>query len=125
MAACYFLLSIGILLTTHICMDRVTSVSYFGVSEKKCPCFRLIGKDMDCCGDEHLLLRLDDDQRQAATLGLPAPQFVALLMLYTAYTGYEEVPDKVAFLSDNSHPPPEGDLYKIHCSFVFYDEQIG
>jgi len=126
MAVVYTCLSIGILQTTHICMGRVSEVSYFSVEEKKCPCFQSLGKDMDCCDDEHALIQLDDDQQLSGVKVLAAPLFVVIAPVHVDFASLASQPEKRHALTAKAPPPPREGLYKIHCSFVFYgDEELG
>lgn len=125
--ALYLLLSIGILQTTHICMGREASVSYFSTEEKKCPCYRLLGEDMDCCHDEHSLIQLDDDHQLQSVkqLSSPQPYFILALFKLDHAKSDASVKEYSPYIVNHFLPPKE-DLYKIFCSLVFYgDELIG
>jgi len=126
MAVVYTCLSIGILQTTHICMGRISEVSYFSVEEKKCPCYQTLGEDMDCCDDEHALIQLDDDQQLSYVKVLSAPLYVFIAPVHAPLALLESQPEKPDTLIADASPPPREGLYKMHCSFVFYgDEERG
>lgn len=125
-AVIYSCLSIGILQTMHHCMGRIAGVSYFSVDEKKCLCYQVSGKEMDCCHDEHALIQLDDDHQLASVKALSAPLFLVITQALPVFSINSTFSKEHGRLITDSSPPPREGLYKLHCSFVYYgDEEIG
>lgn len=117
----YALFSVGIIKATHFCMGREASVAIFSAEAKKCPCSLSAGEKDNCCDDAHELVRIEHEQKVVSVLSLAVPVWFELEKLYTAQLVAEQTssfkPDYL--VSDPS--PPGIPLFKIHCSFVFYD----
>ena len=123
MCILYLLFSVGIIKATHFCMGREASVAYFTAETKKCPCSLFTeGKD-NCCDDVHDLLKLDDSQKtlQSFQLHFPALTFLGDRCKNTLPAAIIASPQFTAS-SPDWQPPPKV-LYRIHCSFVFYDSE--
>lgn len=121
----YMLFSVGILKITHLCMGREASVSYFTFETPRCACSLFAGEKDNCCDDEHELLKLEDSQKGLSSFVLNIP---ALVCLGDIITTNAVSPGNIALrpkLSDSPQwlPPPKS-LFKIHCSYVFYDDRL-
>jgi hypothetical protein len=117
----YALFSVGIIKATHFCMGREASVVIFSSEAKKCPCSLFAGEKDNCCDDEHELVRIENEQKVISALSVALPVWFELEKLYTAqFVAAATTSSGSAHLvSDPS--PPGVPLFKIHCSFVFYD----
>jgi len=119
----YLVFSVGIVKATHFCMGREASVSYFSSSAQKCPC-SLFAKEKEgdhCCHDKHDLLKLRDSQKILSAFQLNLPLWALLGELYNFPSQVlYRAPTSFSDISGHNLPPPKI-LYKIHCSFVFYD----
>jgi hypothetical protein len=117
-------MSVGVAKTTHYCMGREKSTKIFSFESKKCPCSVFLPENNDCCNDEHVLLIVDDSQTQTLTLALPAPDLFQIGETYSA--GQEEILAYAStqYIKPDFSPPPKEPLFKINCSFVFYDHEL-
>ena len=120
----YLLFSIGIIKATHFCMGREASVAFFTTETEKCACSLFAGEKDHCCDDEKDLLKIENEQKVFSSLTLSLPEWMVLEKLYTeqliALYSAENIPDHV--LGDP--PPPSVPLFKVHCSFVFYEDKL-
>lgn len=119
----YLLFSVGILKATHFCMGREASVSYFTAEAKKCPCSLFAKEKGDCCDDEHALLKLENSQKNLKTFVLTLP---SLWLIGNVFEPSPEVfQNKVpVFKLDPEALPPPKILFRLHCSYVFYDDKL-
>lgn len=105
-------------------MGREKSTKVFSFESKKCACSAFLPENNDCCDDKHELLIVDDSQTQALSLTPPVPDFFQIGEIY------EDQPDKVfayastQYVKPDFSPPPREALFKINCSFVFYDDEL-
>ena len=122
--AVYLVLSIGILKATHFCMGREASVAFFTTESQKCVCSQYMGEKNSCCDDEQELVKLDSSQKIISVLSLNLPQWMVIEKIYTeqlvAFHTNQNT-DRPAFINDSPPPVP---LFKIYCSFVFYDDEL-
>ena len=121
LCALYLLFSVGIVKATHFCMGREASVTYFASSPQKCPC-SLFAKEKDnCCKDEHELLKLEDSQKTLPSFSLSVPVLTLLGDIYSHVLLPED--NETASIGDSpaDEQPPPKILFKIYCSYVFYD----
>ena len=104
-------------------MGREASVTYFASDPQKCPC-SLFAKEKDnCCKDEHELLKLQDSQKNLPAFSLSVPALTLLGEIYSQVLLSDD--NNVARSEDvpaDEQPPPKI-LFKIYCSYVFYDEK--
>jgi hypothetical protein len=123
MLGVYLLFSVGILKATHFCMGREASVSYFTAEAKKCPCTLFAKDESDCCNDEHSLLKLENSQKNLKTfsLSLPSLTLIGELSEFDSERLHVKLPVFTVFRS-GLFPPPKI-LFKIYCSYVFYDDK--
>jgi hypothetical protein len=117
----YTLFSVGIIKATHFCMGREASVTFFSSEAKKCPCSLFASEQNNCCDDAHELVKIENEQKIISGLSLALPVWFELEKLYTArlVAGDTSLSGSADFVNDPS--PPRVPLFKIHCSFVFYD----
>ncbi|MFZ6009099.1 MAG: HYC_CC_PP family protein [Bacteroidota bacterium] len=120
----YLILSVGILKSTHLCMGRKASVTYFTSESKKCPCSCYRQESASCCDNEHDLIRIKDEQKIIPAFSLNIRELFQLEELYVRqYLAYLS-PEPSVTAVDNQHAAPPGvALFKVHCSFVFYDDE--
>ena len=124
-AAVYLLFSVGIIKATHYCMGRKASVTYFTGETKKCPCSLFANEKNSCCDDEHDLIRIEDDQQSISAYTLDVPRLFILEDLYieryiAAFIQQNQIPEEIEV--DTS--PQSTELFKVHCSFVFYEAEL-
>jgi hypothetical protein len=119
----YLLFSTGVVKATHICMGRKASVAYFTAETPKCACARFAGEKDTCCDDEHELIKLQDSQNAIPVFILSAPALIELRDLFQTEVITKNGLDVFSEFSTVSHSPPRS-LFKLHCSFVFYDREF-
>lgn len=120
----YLLFSVGILRATHFCMGREASVSYFTTESKKCGCSIYAEEKNDCCDDEQDILKLDKEQKTISKLSLNVPEWMLLEKLYTERFVAFNTTETAAGFDTTDPSPPDIPLFKFHCSFVFYDDEM-
>jgi hypothetical protein len=130
LAAIYLLFSVGVMKATHFCMGREASTSFFSAESKKCPCSLLAkekgkGERDGCCDDSHEVIRLKDDQKVIIGYTIRVPQLYILEDLYTErFIACLFTRDQSSRIPQSNPAPPKIPLFKINCSFVFYDSEI-
>jgi hypothetical protein len=119
----YLLFSTGVMKATHICMGRKASVAYFTAETPKCACALFAGEKDTCCNDKHELIKLQDSQNALPVFILSTPALIELRSLSET----EVIPEiRLSVFNEFptfSHSPPKR-LFKIYCSFVFYDREF-
>ncbi|MBL7839897.1 MAG: hypothetical protein JNJ75_07150 [Cyclobacteriaceae bacterium] len=120
----YLLMSVGVAKTTHYCMGREKSTKVFSFESKKCPCSAFLPQNNGCCEDEHELLIVDDFQTPAPSLAPPVADFFMIEEILKLDTKVEIAYTSTRFIQQDFAPPPKEPLFKINCSFVFYDEEL-
>ena len=117
----YLTLTVGVVQTTHYCMGRVKSQVLFSYESIKCPCFEVskYGK-LDCCNDEHQILKIDDDHAASTVVSL-VPAFFEMGEALYAVVSLEKDHDKLTVAKESPPPPPPVPLFAKHCSLIFYD----
>jgi hypothetical protein len=123
----YLTLSVGVAKTTHYCMGRESSSQLFSFRAKPCVCEIWSKKTDSCCDDDHELIKIQSEQSQVAVLGLLAPEFFEVGALYTELfsAGDRVCVLTAAFEQALEDPPPTREpLFKMHCSFVFYEDDL-
>jgi hypothetical protein len=122
-AAAYLLFSIGVFKSTHYCMGRASSVTYFSSESKKCVCEAYGGEKHGCCDDEKELIQINDDHQPVITYHLGIPHIYVLGDLYTEQLVAEApVEARIQNLS-STEPPPPLPIFKRNCSFIFYESE--
>lgn len=67
LAICYLIVTCGVVVNLHYCMDRLASFELFGGKVDKCgKCGMDFHKDNNCCKDEVQFVKMKDDQIKAA-----------------------------------------------------------
>src|SRR5688500_15784674 len=82
-AAIYLLFSVGVMKSTHFCMGREASVTFFSAESKKCACSLFSTEKDSCCDDEHEVLRVENDHQHVTAYTIHLPQLYILEDLYT------------------------------------------
>ena len=120
----YLLFSIGILKATHFCMGREASVAFFTTEAEKCACSAFATAEDGCCDDEKDLLKIETEQKSISQLILNLPEWTVLEKLYTEQLVASHFPAKANGATFSDSPRPPVPLFKVYCSYVFYDELI-
>ena len=77
-----------------------------------------------CCDDEHELLIVDDSQTQTLCLALAAPGFFEIGQIFQEQSEQVIAYASTQYFCDDFSPPPKEPLFKINCSYVFYDDEL-
>lgn len=105
-------------------MGREKSTKVFSFESKKCPCSAFLPANNDCCDDKHELLIVDDFQTQALSLAPPVPDFFHIGETYSIQPEQTFAYASTQYIKPVFSPPPRESLFKINCSFVFYDDEL-
>lgn len=105
-------------------MGRQKSTKVFSFESKKCPCSDFLPENNDCCTDKHEVLIVSDSQTLAVSLTPPTPDFFPIGETYQIKPEQVFVYTSTQYFNEDIAPPPKGPLFKINCSFVFYDEEL-
>jgi hypothetical protein len=116
---CYLVMSSGIVVNFHYCMNRLASAQLFGTSAKVCgECGMDMHQNSDCCHDEMQVYKLDTDHNKAQvslTIDPPEPEIAELSPFFE--TSFESTIEEKHFLN---HSPPLlslQDTYLQNCIF--------
>jgi hypothetical protein len=64
-ALCYFIVTCGVVVNFHYCMNRLASTAFYAGETKKCgKCGMEIHESKGCCRDEVRIVKLHDDQNK-------------------------------------------------------------
>ena len=106
LAVCYFVVTCGVVVNLHFCMDRLSSTSLFGSEVKKCGrCGMDIHESNGCCRDEMKLVKLDSDQQNtvAASYDIAAMEPMELVPSVYIETAFYNIDEQRHF---HNHSPP-------------------
>ena len=120
----YLLMSVGVAKTTHYCMGREKSTKVFSFESEKCPCSLFLADNNPCCDDEQEVLVVDDSQTLATSLAPMTPEFFSLGNIINIKPNEIFAYTSTQFLIEDFSPPPKEPLFKINCSFVFYEDEL-
>ena len=122
----YLIMTVGVAKTTHYCMDRKYNSSLFTFEGKQCACsLNSKGTSKTCCADEHEVIKIEDDQSQSKIFSTQTPDFFEIGLLYAeliANTSVHSCNVNLSHAEDDT--PPLRPIFKLNCSFVFYDDQL-
>lgn len=105
-------------------MGRAKSTQIFSFESKKCPCSAFMPENSNCCDEEHELLIVDDSQSQTLSLALSVPAFFQIGEVVTLQSEKIFAYASTQYLYQDFSPPPKEPLFKINCSYVFYEEEL-
>lgn len=105
-------------------MGREKSTKVFSFESKKCPCGVFLPENSDCCKDKHELLIVDDSQTQTLSVASPTPNFFEIGEINQAEPDQVFAYASKQYIKPDFSPPPKEPLFKINCSFVFYDDEL-
>ncbi|MBX2966199.1 MAG: hypothetical protein KF845_08650 [Cyclobacteriaceae bacterium] len=119
----YLLLTVGVVKTTHYCMGRAKSTEIFSFEAKKCLCSQFLPESNDCCHDEHEVIKVDDNQAFTTFSVSIAPVLVELGEIFntTEEIALADINSINICLYDYLIPPEP--IFKLNCSFIFYDDR--
>ena len=105
-AACYFVVTCGVVVNFHYCMDRLASTSLFVSQGKKCGrCGMEIHESNGCCRDEVQVIKMNEDQNKTlvASYDIPAPETTAITPSVFIVAAFQNM-DKMRHF--HNHSPP-------------------
>ena len=119
-AACYLVVTCGVVVNFHFCMDRLASTSLFVSQEKKCGrCGMEIHESNGCCRDEVQIIKMEEDQTQTNAIAYDFSNVGSPVITPSFYIVAEfEVPNISKHF--HNHSPPllsEQDSYLQHSVF--------
>lgn len=109
-------------------MGRESYSSLYTFQVKRCGCSLFLSnlEKKSCCRDESQLLVLDDDQTPSFPLTLSDPDYYVIADLFVSEEvsiGFDAATPSI-FEFTNLPPPPKEPLYKVHCSYTLYEEEV-
>lgn len=104
-------------------MGREKSTKVFSFESKKCPCSEFLPENSACCADQHEILIVDDSQTQTLSLTPPTPDFFEIGETYQVRPELTFAYASTQYIIADFMPPPGEPIFKVNCSFVFYDEE--
>jgi len=105
-------------------MGRAKSAELFSFEAKNCLCGQFIPENKSCCHDEHEIIKIDDAQSFTSFSVIPVPVLIELGEIFTVdvdkigLTSFKHTNNRNA---DYLIPPKP--IFKLNCSYVFYDDQ--
>jgi hypothetical protein len=102
-------------------MGRANSSELFSFEAKKCSC-SLFSSENSCCQDIHELVVIDDFQVVAPGLAPAIPDLYVLAEVNTPPIETKESVKAIINTCFSKCLRPPIPLFKINCSFVFYDK---
>jgi hypothetical protein len=121
----YLIMTVGVAKTTHYCMDRKYNSSLFTFDGKPCVCsLNSKGTGKSCCADEHEVIKIEDDQSQGKIISTQTPHFFEIGLLYMDVANPGILANNVILPHSEDDPPPLRLIFKLNCSFVFYDDKL-
>lgn len=118
-ASYYLILSVGLSVSAHYCLGKVTSVSVIVAAD---PCACGAEESMPCCDTETLTMSLEDEQSFSKTLGTDVLAWIPVSIAQQSQAETRSFPsEKVSFLNSNGPPLNTGKDIRIHFhSLIFY-----
>ena len=117
---CYLLLTIGVSVNYHYCMNRLDSTQIFAGPSKLCGnCGMHTEKSNGCCRDEVKVVKVENDQKPTAEINFanPLPDLVAQAPSLFISTLFVNINRSESY-SDTSPPDPaDQDTYLKNCVF--------
>ena len=119
--SCYLLLSIGVSVNFHYCMNKLDSMHFFATESTYCnKCGMHIQKSHGCCRDEVKVVKVEDDQNKVASLHFELPQLAIVSQTPSEYLSASFYNGADLEKKGNEfYPPPlsESETYLKNCVF--------
>jgi hypothetical protein len=106
LAACYFVVTCGVVVNLHYCMDRLASFELFGEETDSCgQCGMDMHKNNNCCKDEVQFVKMKDDQVKSVVASFTVPALEALPPVTTEFllSGLFNIDEQRHY---HNHSPP-------------------
>ncbi|MBC7949226.1 MAG: hypothetical protein H7Y42_15175 [Chitinophagaceae bacterium] len=117
---CYLILTCGVVINFHYCMDRLASTQLFGAQQKVCDkCGMHTDSSNGCCRDEVKIIKMTEDQKLGEVIAFELPSLETLVFTPSQYiaASFTNVKETRHF---RNHSPPllKGqETYLQHCVF--------
>ena len=119
----YILFTIGVAISSHYCMGKVSDHNIFSFDNHGCMCDDMMGDDHGCCDDELAIVSIEDEQQVTTQLASIVPRMAILFTfdIETVLKDHKDI-DLLAFIGNFGDPPPKLDrpLYLLNCNYTFY-----
>jgi hypothetical protein len=102
-------------------MGRAKSAEIFSYQAEKCAC-SLFSPENSCCNDTHEFFIIDDFQVTSPGLAPDMPEFYVLGEVNLNTNQLHKSVKTNVNNRFNKYSPPPIPIYKVICSFVFYDD---
>ena len=116
----YLIVTCGVMVNFHYCMDRLASTELFGAAVKVCgKCGMNIHKSNGCCRDEVKIIKMETDQKAASHIVFELPALDDLVYLPSPFITTSFINVKESRHYQNHSPPllTEQDTYLQNCVF--------
>jgi hypothetical protein len=103
---CYLIVTLGVVINHHYCMDRLASTQLFATETETCSdCGMHTDESSGCCRDEIKVVKLVQDQNkvQAATYELPSIEDLSLIPSVFITALFQNIDIESHF---HNHSPP-------------------
>ncbi len=103
---CYFVVTTGVVINSHYCMNSLVSVHFFDTSTDVCGnCGMDIHESNGCCKDEVKVLKVEQDQNKVAVTALDLPAIEPIQTIPSAFiaASFYNVGESRHF---HNHSPP-------------------
>lgn len=116
----YLIVTCGVMVNFHYCMDRLASTEFFGAAVKVCgKCGMNMHKSKGCCRDEVKIIKMEVDQKAASHISFDLPALDAMVCLPSQFitTSFINVKETRHY---HNHSPPlltEQDTYLKNSVF--------
>lgn len=118
-ASYYLILSVGLSVSAHYCLGKVTSVSVIVAAD---PCACGAEESMPCCDTETLTMSLEDEQSFSKTLGTDVLAWISVSIAQLSQGQTRIVAtENISFQRNTGPPLNTGKDIRIHFhSLIFY-----
>jgi hypothetical protein len=116
----YILVSCGVIVNFHYCMNRLDSLQLFASNAEVCgKCGMHVDDSMGCCRDEVKIIKMEEDQKVHQESVYDLPLLSPLVQVPSAYLNSLFVNVSETRHHENHSPPllDEGGTYLENCVF--------
>ncbi len=103
---CYLVVTCGVIVNAHYCMDRLASIHLFETKASVCgQCGMDIHQSDGCCRDEISVIKLDQDQNKIPVLAFELPSLNITAVIPSAFisASFYNIDEQRHF---HNHSPP-------------------
>lgn len=120
LAVFYLLISSGVVINMHYCMNRLDSTQLYADKSETCGrCGMHVEDSKGCCRDEIKIVKLQEDQKASSELSFDFKSFQPVIVQASEYfsSQFDNINEHT---SHNNHSPPllsTLDIYLQNCVF--------